>query len=279
MFYATSLTLSFVYSDNMIKNHFNTSLQRQKRRLRRADAAPSESVPKDLATSSKAQESGQHAAPRSLEDRFAAIVKNIRPASRSVSTNFGSMLNPPSSASSSRLSGSLSMSGLGLGLSQSSSYAASAAATLSGSTSQYTSPSSIQYPRTYSDQYTYSPLTSAHSLSSASMSASPSMPSRYSQVHPRYAYHPYSRIEHPSPEGEMQYRAEQQSNSTISAGYDQAVHLIPPSTPETSIKHSSYAVYCPPERYNNDNGGATEPVSAPSTRENFNVFPTTPARR
>lgn len=260
----------------MIKNHFNNSVQRQKRRLRHIEKASAGSLKRERSASFGAREEESVTGPRSLEDRFEAMVKNMHPTSRSVSSQFESIMNSPTSGP----SGTLSMAGLGLGLSYSTAKGMNGPE--SGSADgmpQHRSPTSVQYFSRYPDEYANSPLTFAHTLPSVGMLASPSMPSRHTYAPSRFAYHPYS-CSVPAPSrSDYHHQLGKMANLISNAGYTEPAHLTPPATPEKSSLTGSYAVYGPPDAREPSSTAAVGPASAPWARETFPLYPTTPARR
>lgn len=260
----------------MIKNHFNTSLQRQKRRLRHIEKASAGSLKRERSRSSGDCEEKSATGPRSLEDRFEAIVKNIRPTSRSVSSQFESIMNSPTSGP----SGTLSMAGLGLDLSHSTSEGMNGPeAGSADGMPQHRSPTSPQYSSIYPGDSTNSPLTSARSLPRAGMLPSPSMPSRHTYAPSRFAYHPYSRSVAAPSCSDYHYRLGETANLIANSGYTKPAHLTSPATPEKSSLTGGYAVYGPPDAREPGSTAAVGPASAPWARETFPMYPTTPARR
>jgi len=269
------------HRDNMIKNHFNTSLQRQRRRLRIQELVKPEgdgtvSIPSALTSAgigSTLTSSPQMST--SLGEKFALFAKQSRAASSSASLGKRPPLEFPLSL------GGSSNAGLGLApTSPYSVYGSELSPPLHSASFQY--PSSVvsagPLTTTYSDRYRYIlPLSASHAAPSSS--TSPTLPARFS--HSSYkspSYHPYVRSPqsqpyphtqpHPFPSSYNEYQKRQDLSLSSEAG----TYSTPPPTPDAVTNIAPLPPEDPYSRiYHYSSSSPHVPASAPSNVEYFTV--------
>lgn len=257
----------------MIKNHINTSLQRQRRRQR------TKQVDKDakiVAKSSSAISGTNKAADRtettsrSWSDSLEDSMHPTRIIDRSLSVDrlphLTTMPMSKSSSSSSATSYSTPVDALARSVSLES--AATGTTSLDSSISETTLSLSDEDAPSHRH-----PMPSPTKSLSGACLASPTLPTRGTSEY-RIAYHPYARGMHAAPRYTPQGHCSNPGNPTVpySAPVYQAIRQrTRPTTPEMK-GHLSYQH--PVTELVDD-----VPASAPSSMQYFDVLPTTPARR
>lgn len=267
--------LSVHFRDNMIKNHFNASLQRQKRltRQRNNGVGPGRNTAhgKDKCSTDAPQTS------TSPEYPFASSSSDVPPSQYELDPSSSNLSSPTLNKSKFTIDPLRS--------------SASKSSSLSNATSTDCLPhhkglkestlSSHPSPNTsYASSYEHSPAVSSSNPSGARAVASPVTPVRTTHLQPRPLYHPYARYGYQQPERRDHYG----SSGSVSGNSDTNGSL---SSMHAGIFSSPVASgYPPPTDYALDyppcktlKPASHVPLSAPPGSEHFNIRPDTPARR
>lgn len=247
----------------MIKNHFNTSLQRQRRRLNRESGTSArKGAPLNKLTRDHIADA------QSTSDRSTTIAPNTKSGLSFFSQETPLPVSFPMSNSNS-----------------SSSIVSSAGRSDWTSSTSLPCDSISQHalaissgPLTSSGADKYPPaLSLGDAANNVNMACSPALSSRHPSAYTRPSFHPYARGSYQVSQHDAPHRSAMPQDpgaTEASASHGMEQQLTPPTTPEYELRNQEY-----PTSRQYYSGEVEMPTSAPPSREYFNVAPTTPAQR
>lgn len=251
----------------MIKNHFNTSLQRQRRRQRNEQADKVAKMPGSGSSATSVSHEALERAASNATTRLEDVMNSVRSAATEISddkllSSTSSMSKSSSSASSASCLGPVEASNRGM----------PSTAAESGMFPAPSLPDTIsQSPATkHSEHRPPTPSSTKSSIPASITTPAPAM--RLTRSDHKMGYHPYARISQASPRRfQPNPRSNTEGDLHVEPVRPRNQHLTPPTTPETE-SHLSY------QRAGTGSAVAA-PISAPSSLQHFDVAPITPTRR